>query len=127
MTHVDEDVDYDALLDGDRYPTDYALELVSDFPGTPRDLVEFIRDSLWYYHDFVSVKAPWRGNIEVKFVTGGWSGNESVLTALSESFFHFRFWESSHRGGLHMYSIPVHDWESKTLIGKLPSETSQVI
>ena len=111
-------IDYDNLITDDGgYPTDHALEVVSNFTGTPHELIDFIK-KLWHWDDFVRVRSPWRGDIEVEFVTGGWSGNEDIISALGNTFFSFRFWESSHRGGKHVYRVPVAMWDTTSLIGK---------
>lgn len=103
------------MLDDDGYPSEYALEVMSSFVGSPHQLVDLIRH-LWHW-DYVRVRPPWNGVIEVQLVTGGWSGNESVVTALEDTMFHFRWWDSSHRGGLHVYKINVRDWERETYLG----------
>lgn len=43
---------------------------------------------------------------QMTFVTGGWSGNEDVLGALSENrLAHSMLWQSSHRGGRCIYGL----------------------
>lgn len=48
--------------------------------------------------------------IEVTLVTGGWSGNEDILSTAKESEFFWNFyytrWES---GGLHSFEFPKND------------------
>ncbi|MFC8797308.1 hypothetical protein ACFT2C_06220 [Promicromonospora sp. NPDC057138] len=38
--------------------------------------------------------------------TGGWSGNESVISTVQDTMFHLMFWYSSTRGGLYEYRVP---------------------
>lgn len=40
-----------------------------------------------------------------RFITGGWSYNEAILSALRENkMIQVFYWQSSHRGGLEVYS-----------------------
>lgn len=116
MTAVD--IDYDELFDEDEYPSDYALDVVSNFHGTPRQLVELIT-YLWRWKDMVQVRAHWHGEIDVVLVTGGWSGNESIISALDNTMFSFRWWEMTKRGGLHMYKVRADDWDVESNLGRL--------
>lgn len=115
-----KNIDYDSLVDPDdyqRYPTDYALDVISSFRGTPHQLVDLIK-SLWYMPDCIVVRAPWRGEIEVRFITVGWSGNESLISALSRTVFNMMWWDSDHRGGLHVYKVRQSAWDEETYLGK---------
>jgi hypothetical protein len=40
----------------------------------------------------------------IKFITGGWSGNEDILRNIPP-IFDMLYWQSSHRGGLHIYKV----------------------
>lgn len=40
----------------------------------------------------------------LRFVTGGWSGNEDLISALHGTAFWMRFWQSDHRGGMHVFA-----------------------
>lgn len=109
-------INHDELFDDDGYPSDYALEVVSSFEGSPQRLVELIR-LLWRGGDYVTVRLPWDDKIEVRFITCGWSGNESIIGALERTMFNFRWWDSSHRGGLHVYKVRVEDWDREAYLG----------
>lgn len=102
-------------MDADGYPTDTELEQVEQFNGTPRALVE-LATSLWNYHHAVKVSELvdtfGRTVKRVEMVTLGWSGNESVASALSRSLFHYLWWESTHKGGLTVYQVPADQWET---------------
>lgn len=43
---------------------------------------------------------------EVRFITGGWSGNEDIISALIGTWFYHVCWESSHRGGMMIFHVP---------------------
>ena len=90
------------LLDGDGYPTDEALEKIAKWE------IKKLSD----YHALMSlVKSMWTYNQcftkygnRYTLVTLGWSGNEDIIRALHSNFiFHLICWESSERGGRHVY------------------------
>jgi hypothetical protein len=105
--------DADAL-DSDGYPTDSALEALDRFKGTPQALACYVSSMMENYgsalvEDFVDDF----GGVPSKrltLVTGGWSGCESVVSALSNTLFYYAFWESSWRGGKHTYVVPDRLW-----------------
>lgn len=49
--------------------------------------------------------------MRVRFVTHGWSGNESISGRLGRTFFHQAWWVSSARGGLTVYEVPLAAWD----------------
>ncbi|TXH10711.1 MAG: hypothetical protein E6R04_04430 [Spirochaetes bacterium] len=95
----------------DGYPTVEGIAAVQNFSGTPHGFVELLRE-VWSHEDLVSVHDTDGGVMEIRCVTVGWSGNEELISAIEESMFGLRFWESSHRGGLHVYHVPNHLWFS---------------
>ena len=52
----------------------------------------------------------------VELVTGGWSANEQLISELRATTFHLMWWSSSHRGGLHVYEVPVDRWERAEML-----------
>ena len=115
-------VDISALLTDDdpfaRYPTEEALKLIKTFEGTPSNLVWLLRKLWWGGEQMVSA-ADVEDYVEVTFVTVGWSGNESLLGALNMTMFEMRFWESSHRGGKHVYLVRTEDWDKVAFLGDI--------
>lgn len=95
------------LIDKDGYPTDEALNHLRTFHGTVEDLVAYVRSLM---HNGRSVLEDFtddygRPEKRLTLITGGWSGCESVVGALSETMFHLMFWESSFRGGKHTFTF----------------------
>lgn len=87
-------------FDSDGYPTDETLEFIEQAKYGP-DLWQFIRDA-WNFR-FGAIRDQPDGTID--FVTGGWSGNESIISAMHRNMMVRAIaWESSHRGGLHVYT-----------------------
>lgn len=59
--------------------------------------------SLLHPRDTKEDKMHWR------FVTGGESGNESVIEAMSANkFYWLTAWRSSERSGLHVFELPAY-------------------
>jgi hypothetical protein len=103
-----EDGDY---LDDDGYPTDVALEIIEkwhwdDIPGW----FKFIQD-IWHLrswgwdeglepHDYNKDEQVYRYHIS----TAGWSGNESIISAMKQNdmLWHFT-WVQSRRGGHYIF------------------------
>lgn len=88
-------------MDEDGYPEDDELKRLSEWPYADVDgLLLFVRE-LWHWPQFAECDGD-----ELRLVTGGWSGNESVIGALKQNMgFWAICWESSHRGGLHVFNL----------------------
>lgn len=101
------------------YPTDEQLRQIEDFAGTPIDFVDMVSD-VWPDMGTLTIDkgGPERRPATVyRFVTGGWSGCESVLSSIERTMFHMLFWRESHRGGLVVYEVPDSqlDWNLPAL------------
>lgn len=90
-------------MDKDGYPQKCELKKIrewdyKDFPG----LMEYVKER-WRYADGLS----WQQNGEVyQLSTRGWSGNESIISALQENaMFWAVCWVSSYRGGCHIFRV----------------------
>lgn len=105
------------------YPTDEALELITNFEGTPRQLFGLVKE-LWYTSDsaHISEQPNDDGDYEIVLVTVGWSGNESIVGALEASWgIGTLCWHSSTRGGRHEYRVRSEKWDNPigALAGRL--------
>jgi hypothetical protein len=110
----------DQLLDDDGYPTDEALAAIGSFTGTADELAAFLGSLMHYGSVRVDGFVDGYSNPakRLTLVTGGWSGSESVVTALQETMFHIVGWESSSRGGKHTYTFTHGQWDSAIPWGK---------
>lgn len=103
------------LLD-DGYPTDEALALIPAWTGTPRALVEDVLADIFTAYGTVTVTPAicdlGRTVHRVYLATGGWSGNESAITALQRGMFWIAWWQSSHRGGAFTFDVPTNSWDT---------------
>ena len=94
------------------YPSEAELRALLAFRGSAKELVEYA-ESLWRNGAGTLVEQVvdrWgRTQHRVTFVTGGWSGCESVIGALNSTlaFMYAVEWQ---RGGLHVYEFPDDAW-----------------
>lgn len=135
-------------FDKDGYPTEGWLGSLPDCTGTPADLVSMLAevfqpygDVHWGHRDSWKVGHAGKVNdqgerepdvpteshqrVEVRMVTGGWSGNESVIAALQGSAFWFFYWESSHRGGAFTFEVPADHWDKPLIAMPVPAAAPQ--
>jgi hypothetical protein len=68
------------FLDEDGYPTDEALQRITDWPYQDvAAMLQFVR-GLWSYPNFWTQEGD-----KLSISTGGWSGNESLIDAMSKN------------------------------------------
>lgn len=78
------------------------IERVRTWEGDWLALLVFM-ESIW--PDYGTVRKRFDGSWE--FVTGGWSGCEAIIAALMGNYIAWTMlWQSSHRGGLHIFKPP---------------------
>jgi hypothetical protein len=113
MSHLAEN-DVPVLTDEHGYPTDEALDFLRTFTGSAHQLVEHLDEAMRGYGG-VKVERTTddfdRPIRQVYMATGGWSGNEEIVSHLMRSFFWFAYWESSKRGGAFTFHVPEDRWD----------------
>lgn len=96
------------------YPTDETLEAIEKWPITSQadcaKLLEFVEKTLHPVYGVIRKKLGTNILNEpirmYELATGGWPGNESIVSSLERNFaFHAFCWESDHRGGLHVFHV----------------------
>jgi hypothetical protein len=95
------------FMDEYGYPSEEALEILSNWDyGDPIGWLQFAK-SLWHFSDYVYfTKVEYYDGIEdvINFATGGWSGNESIVSAMScNRMLWGLYWYFSKRGGLYSF------------------------
>lgn len=101
----------------DGYPTDEMLDIITNWPATdPAGCIDYVR-AAWSEMGSVSDElrpaeaAMLSTDLDkhlVRFSTGGWSGNESLIAALEYNHVVYMMtWRLSARGGLHIYERPA--------------------
>lgn len=88
------------------------------FTGTIPAFLDWLEEHLAYGGVGISEPQPaefmpQRMVRKVSLVTGGYSDDEALLGRVSrDSLFGMSYWESSHRGGLTVYEVPVASFDS---------------
>lgn len=87
------------------------------FTGTIPAFLDWLEEHLAYGGVGVSDPQPaefmpQRMVRKVSLVTGGYSDDEALLGRVSRGLFGMSYWESSHRGGLTVYEVPVASFDS---------------
>ena len=109
-TWHDEEAIKQPTFDADGYPTDETLDVIREWPyGDYLALAEYAQKSWCFYGELILTPVVTvHGDTATKMlcITGGWSGNESIIHALMDNFgFSTTCWESTHRGGLVVFEI----------------------
>ena len=95
-----------------RNPTEEELGKIKqwDYQDDFFELAQYVCD-LWHFSDWAVYRELTKDEYgreyrELRLATAGWSGNESIIDALQENAMFFMLcWQSSHRGGLHIFHI----------------------
>jgi len=101
--------------DGD-YPTVDALERIESWPADDVNGALTFAAELWHYPDFGvsyelspeerAVVHADEGERYLRLATGGWSGNEEIVSALRSNIWVMAHcWRLSARGGLHIFQF----------------------
>ena len=111
-----------AEFDDDGYPTEASLAAIASFEGSPREFVEFT--TALYRNGFVKVEDIVddfaRPAKRITYITGGWSGCESVISCIEDAtVFNMRFWASSHRGGMYVFEVRNDQWDETEFMGTI--------
>jgi hypothetical protein len=63
----------------------------------------------WHWGDYGFLLKEPKGKYQrLEMHTGGWSGNEEIMTALQDNaYFFLLYWQRSKRGGHYYFKIPV--------------------
>ena len=105
-------------FDRDGYPSDETLDRIERWPVAQqldgvRKCLDFVVEA-WdtrygsVHRTLIDIEqaflAPTANETFIRFATGGWSGNESLIHALQRNWMvHGLTWVMSRRGGLHIY------------------------
>jgi hypothetical protein len=91
-------------FDADGYPTQETEETITHWPlfDGYHSLLAYVARA-WKYPDYFSNE----GN-DYRISTGGWSGNEELISALRQNVAFWAIcWQSSARGGHYVFTVPA--------------------
>ncbi len=72
------------LLDSDGYPTQEYLDWIENYKYTDMPIMDFIDNLEWYFDDWGFIlKRKYNGRRKLELHTGGWSGNEEIIRAIT--------------------------------------------
>lgn len=97
------------------YPTEEQLKNIEEWDLKESEALGEYVCNLWHFSDWAEFREVKKNEYgrdyrELRLATAGWSGNESIISALHKNTMFFMLcWQSSHRGGLHIYHIPMYD------------------
>ena len=93
-------------LDENGYPTEETIMRIERWNGkNVVDFVEFIKE-VWHWLDW-GFELKGKRVLRLELHTGGWSGNEDIICALSNNIFWMMYWEKSTRGGHYYFKIKL--------------------
>lgn len=102
------------MPDDNGYPTDEELHEIEHWPAEDfRGWFNIIK-AAWWAPDWGWTETPWGddvkfidGDVRVHLSTGGWSGNESIISAMRKNQVCWSMtWESTRRGGHYTFECP---------------------
>lgn len=95
-------MDKNPTFDADGYPAEETMLAIKnwDFKNI-LGWLQYVREAWDHTHGKI-----WEENGLLKMATGGWSGNEEIVSAMQENLALWGLlWESSHRGGLDVFNV----------------------
>jgi len=96
----------------DTYPSRKVLQTIKNWLDSLGGLLCFVIDE--WNTDFgkATISLLPHNHFQYDFFTGGWSGNEDLIAALSKNFYAWsQLWESSHRGGRFVFVLKNNESE----------------
>ena len=98
-----------------RYPDEESLQKITDWDFTEQGisgLLDLIKENTNWADRQIHISG--KRVIRFEYHTGGWSGNEDVISALQNSLFWHFFWEKSVRGGHYYFRIKLSAFSPKS-------------
>ena len=105
------------------YPTLEDLRKIHEFEGTRKKwlsiFVLYAEYAEWGFRIRNGRDSLNKACVKVEISTGGWSGNEDIISELEGTFFWFIYWWSSRRGGHYEFRISKNMYKHKFDLGKI--------
>jgi len=106
----------------ERYPSDEELTKIREWDIVDRGskgLIAFVRSIWrmpeWGFRLYTGRDSTWHKKVyKLELHTGGWSGNEDIISALHDNhLFWASCWVKSTKGGHYWFEIKPQHWEPK--------------
>ena len=101
------------LLDEEGYPTEEYLQFIRDYTNETMpimDFVEILQDG-WHFSDWgFKLHRKYAGKRKLELHTGGWSGNEEIISAIVNNVYLTSFkmkYKKWHTGGHYYFEITI--------------------
>lgn len=92
-------------FDGHGGITEDTAAAIATYQGDETAWLDYIT-GVWNLHYGWSNRTSSDDTITWEFVTGGWSGNDSIIRAMQDNAVMWpNCWESSHRGGKYVFTV----------------------
>lgn len=114
-TYKEPKFDFELFEDceGELYPSEASISYIRQFTMKGMDSVHewfYFIESLWKYRDYGfrrdKVYTSSGPMTKITLVTGGWSGNEELISAMQKNYLLWGLtWQSSHKGGVHEFLV----------------------
>lgn len=89
------------------YPSDVFIQSLANTDLWQKDIMSFInmlRDN-WHFADMGYFRVSGKRVLKLELHTAGWSGNESIISALQRNMFWVVCWQRTERGGHYYFKI----------------------
>ena len=99
----------EAMIMEEKYPSEPILIYFRDFYISKGDILTFLTtlENEWWAADWGYEQTERDGKIYLQLHTGGWSGNESIITALEGNKTFWKFLKKEETGGHYWFEIEV--------------------
>jgi len=90
------------------YPADDELETIKRWDFQKQSLDDFLSllKSIWQYADIGFFKLSGKRILKLELHTGGWSGNENIISTIEDNFIFWAMsWQATRRGGHYYFRI----------------------
>ena len=98
------------------YPEENDFELIKNWDiHDPRGVFEFLQEIWWAadwgFHIKRGRDYNYKWVMRINMSTGGWSGNEEIISVMKETMLWMLYWTNNRRGGHYTFEIPIKVWK----------------
>lgn len=110
-------------IDDEGYATEEFFKKIREFQilekeyvkeHTIKDLISLIKEAYWM-PDMLTAIVRENDTVYLRLSTGGWSGNEDIITELEKTAFWMMRWYKEIRGGHYWFELKEEDYDKQEL------------